>query len=211
MQEPIDKLKTMPDREKFKRVFEMVRIYPKYVLPFVENHLGFSGMHNLRSVWQAAIIPIHESDTDLDKYERTYSNWLWMARCSHDAMADELSGEDVLEYKRLLLWMYEQQLDNPDLAILRMLKAHTQLAKAMLYEMQWLTSIELSSCSDGEVTCVVSDCKILKTAGTYRVCRVDCQHIGRVYARQIYHLKRVTVPIDHGCKISLSPLDNQRR
>lgn len=200
------KLRTMPDKAKFEHVFEMVRLYQKHVLAFVEHRLGYDEMHNLRSVWQAAIIPIHEQDGDQEKYAGAYNNWLWMARCSHDALADQLTTEGVREYKRLLLWLYEQQLDNPDLAILRLLRAHGALAKALLYEMQWLTPIELTGWSKAEITCMVNDCKILKIAGTGRVCRVDCQNVGTAYARKVYHLKRVTTPFDHGCKISLSPL-----
>ncbi|MGE5123566.1 MAG: hypothetical protein ACM3H7_03555 [Acidobacteriaceae bacterium] len=199
----------MPNREKFQHVFEMVRLYLKHVLPFVESHLGYSEMHNLRSVWQAAIIPIHEYDSDQDKYDQAYSNWLWMARCSHDTLADLLSSPEVLEYKRMLLRLYEQQLDNPNLAILRLFRAHTNLAKALLYDMQWLTPIELTSSSKTEVTCVVRQCKIRRIAGTDRVCRVDCQNVGREYAHRVYHLKRVTIQSDEGCSISLTPLSTQ--
>lgn len=203
----MNKLRQMPEREKFQHVFEMVRLYQKNVLPFIESHLGYSEMHNLRSVWRPAIIPIHEEDSDQDKYEQSYSNWLWMARCSHDTLADLLSAPEVLEYKRMLLRLYKQQLNYPYLAALRLLKAHTHLAKALLYEMQWLTPLELTSSNDGEVTCIVHDCKILRTAGTARVCRVDCQNVGRAYAREVYHLKRVTVQSDHGCTISLAPIE----
>jgi hypothetical protein len=201
------KLKSMPDREKFQHAFEMVRLYQRHVLPFVEKHLGYSEMHNLRSVWQAAIIPIHEDDSDHDKYERAYSNWLWMARCSHDTLAEQLSSAEVLEYKRLLLRLYEQQLNLPELAVLRLLKAHTALTKALLYDMQWLTPIEITNVSIAQVTCVVKDCKILQTPGTERVCRVDCHHIGTAYARSVYHLKRVTTVSEHGCTFSLTPLE----
>lgn len=207
----MNQLKMMSEREKFEHVFEMVRLYLKHVLPFVESRLGYSEMHNLRSVWQAAIIPIHEKDSDPDKYERVYSNWLWMARCSHDAMADQLSSEEVLEYKRLLLRLYEQQLNNPDLALLRLLKAHTTLAQSLLYEMQWLTPMGPTIYDKDSVTCIVHNCKILKIAGTARVCRVDCQSVGKAYARRFYHLKRVTIPSDHGCTISLTPIDAQGR
>ena len=198
------KLKSMPDREKFQHAFEMVRLYQRHVLPFVEKHLGYSEMHNLRSVWQAAIIPIHEGDSDHDKYERAYSNWLWMARCSHDLLAERLSSEEVMDYKRLLLRLYEQQLNNPDLFILRALGAHTALAKALLYEMQWLTPMELTSQSKWEVTCSILDCKLLQTPGAERVCRVDCQSVGAAYARKVYQLKRVTIPSNHGCTIALT-------
>ena len=132
----MDKLKPMPEREKFQHAFDMVKLYQKHVLPFVEEQLGYAAMHNLRSVWQAAIIPIHEADSYHDKYEQAYSSWLWMARHSHSTLATQLSTEEVLEYKRLLLGLYEQQAHNPDLAIFHLLKAHTAIAKALLYEMQ---------------------------------------------------------------------------
>jgi len=35
----------------------MVRLDQKNVLPFVEKKLDYSEMHNLRSIWQAAIMP----------------------------------------------------------------------------------------------------------------------------------------------------------
>lgn len=201
----------MPEREKFQHAFEMVRLYQKHVLPFVESHLGYAEMHNLRSVWQAGIIPIHDEDSDQEKYTQAYSNWLWMARCSHDSLADLLSNGEVLEYKHLLLRLYEKQLNNPDLAILRLLRAHVSLAKAYLYEMQWMTPLELTSCSKAEVTCTVRECKIRQIPGADRVCRVDCQHVGKAYARKVYHLKRTTTQFDHSCEIRLTPLERQKK
>jgi hypothetical protein len=200
------KLRPLPERVKFQHAFEMVRLYQKHVLPFVEERLGYASMHNLRSVWQAAIIPIHEDESCHDKYEQAYSNWLWIARCSHSSLAEELSDEEVLDYKRLLLRLYEQELYNPDLSILRLLRTHTAHAKALLYEMQWMTPIELTKNSKAQVTCEIHDCKIRQTPGTELVCRVDCQHIGKAYASKVYHIKRVTTPSDHGCSITLTPL-----
>lgn len=201
-----NKIRPMPEREKYQHAFEMVRLYQKHVLPFVEEYLGYEEMHNLRSIWQAAIIPIHEEDPDKEKYTQAYSNWLWMAHCSHDLLAEKLSTEEVLEYKRLLLKLYERQLDSSELLILRTIGAHTALTKALLYEMQWLTPLEMTSSQKGEVTCVTHNCKLLQTSGTERVCRVDCQNIGKAYARKVYHLKRVTILSNHGCTITLTPI-----
>jgi hypothetical protein len=203
----METLRPMPEREKYQHADEMVRLYQKHVLPFVESRLGYAEMHNLRSVWQAAITPIHEDDNDQDKYAQAYSNWIWMARCSHDALAEQLSAEEVIDYKRLLLRLYEQQMNNPNLTVLRFLKNYAGLAKEMLYEMQWLTPIELTSLSNEEITCVVQDCKILHTPGAIRVCRVDCRNVGTAYARRLYSLKRVTMPSDHGCTITLTPIE----
>ena len=65
----MDRLKPMPDREKFTHAFGMVRLYQKQVLPFVEQRLGYAARHELESVWQAAIAPIRESDPDEEKYQ----------------------------------------------------------------------------------------------------------------------------------------------
>jgi len=202
----MNRLKEMPEGQKFQRAYEMVCLYQKHVLPFVESHLGYAEMHNLRSVWQAGLIPIRAKDSDEDKYTQAYNNWLWMARCSHDSLADQLSNGEVLEYKRLLLRLYEQRLNSSSLGLLRLLRAHIRLAKAYLYEMQWLTPLELTRCSKDGVTCTVPVCKIRQVPGAERVCRVDCQHIGTAYARRVYHLKRVTTQFNHGCEISLTPL-----
>jgi hypothetical protein len=199
----------MPDKEKFTHVFGMVRLYQKYVPSFVEQHLGYAEMHNLRSVWQAGIIPIHDESSDQEKYEQAYNNWLWMARCSHDALSDQLTKEEILEYKRLLLKLYVQLQDNPDLAMLRLFNAHGRLAKELIHRMQWLTPIELTSFSNRKVTCIVHDCKIRQTPQSERVCRVDCMHVGAAVANKVYHLRRDTVPEDHGCMITLTPWEKE--
>jgi hypothetical protein len=205
--ERLDHLKTMPDREKYQRAFEMVDLYQRHVLPFVQNRLGYDAMHELRSVWQAAIMPIRQGDGDHDKYERAHSNWLWQARYSHDFLADELSRDEVAEYKRMIMKLYMHQQDEADLLIYRLFGRHISMARRLLYEMQWLTPINITSQSKSQVTCEVTNCKIQQTAGAMRVCLVDCRSAGTAYAQELYKLKRVTVPVDHGCTITLSPLD----
>jgi hypothetical protein len=204
----MDNLRPMPDLEKFQHALDMVDLYQKHVLPFVEEHLGFAEMHNLRAIWQAGIGQIREDDSDENKYIQAYSNWLWVAHCSHNTLAEQLSSEGVLEYKRLLLRLYIQKMDNLDLFIPRALKMHKSLAKIMLYDMQWMTPMEIVSANRLQVTCLVRHCKILQTPGTDRICRVDCRNIGTAYAKQLYNLKRVTVPANHGCTITLTPIQN---
>src|SRR4030042_6964342 len=191
-------LRPMPDREKYLHPFGMVRLYQKHVLPFVEERLGYAAMHELTSVWQAAITPIHNDAPDDKKYEYAYSNWLWMARCSHDFLADLLDRDGVAEYKRLLLQLYKRQHDNPDLAIYRLFRNHAALARAWVREMQWMTPIELTTKNKTRVTCVVYECKILQTPATVRICRVDCRNVGMALAREVYHLKRVDTTAEHG-------------
>jgi hypothetical protein len=205
---PMNKLRPMPDREKYLHAFGMAGMYQKRVLPFVEERLGYEARHELKSVWQAAIIPIRMDDPDNQKYEAAYSNWLWMARCSHDFLADLLDREGIADYKRLLLQFYKRQHNNPDLAILRLFNNHTALAKAWAYEMQWMTPIELTENTRTHTTCVVHNCKILQTPASERVCRVDCKNVGTVLVRKVYHLKRVDIIADHGCTITLTPLED---
>ena len=64
----------MPESNKFQHAFGMVRLYQKHVLPFVEERLGFAAMHELRAVWQAAIIPTRENGSATRNYESAYSN-----------------------------------------------------------------------------------------------------------------------------------------
>lgn len=199
-------IRDMPDRDKFQHAFGMVRQYQKHILPFVEEHLGFAAMHELRSVWQAAIIPTRENGSDARNYESAYSNWLWMARCSHDYLADILERDEVAEYKRLLLQLYIRQQDNPDLAICRIFNNSTALAKTWAYKMQWITPIESMTKNNTQFTCVIKDCKILQTPATERVCRVDCRNVGTYLASKVYHLERTTISVNHGCTITLTPL-----
>jgi len=207
----MNQIKAMPEQEKFEHTFEMVDLYQKNVLPFVEAHLGPAERHNLHAIWQAAIAPIRQDDGDYKRYASAHSNWLWIAHCSHNTLAEMLSSDEVLEYKRMLLRMYKQQRDNPNLAILRLLKAHVTLARLLLYEMQWMTPITVAKCSRSEVVCVVPECKVLKTSGTDRICRVDCQNVGRAFSSQMYNLRRVTVLKNHGCTITLTPIVNHKQ
>ncbi len=202
------KLQGMPAREKFKHAFETVRLYQHYVLPFIERKLGYEAMHNLRSVWKAAIIPIHGADEEGAKYEQAYSNWLWQARYSHDFLADVLTRADVIAYKNVLLRLYEQELGNPRQVFLRNFRPPAVRAQALLYQMQWLTPLEITQ-SNGKVTCVVQECKILHAPQAKRVCRVDCRQVGAAYARSLYRLQRVTIPAECGCTITLSPLEEE--
>jgi len=206
----MDIIAPMPDREKFQHVLEMVRLYQKHVLPYIEQHLGYAEMHNLRAIWRAAMNPIHENDPDLEKYNLAYSNWLWMARCCHDLIAEKMSGDEVFDYKRLILSLYVKRLNNPDLFILRAIGAHTSIARALLYEMQWITPLEIMHVSKEKVTCEVADCRLLLTPGVERVCRVDCQNVGAAYARKAYHLRRITSRSHHGCTITLTPLSAEQ-
>ena len=201
----MDSVRQMPDREKFQHAFGIVRLYQRHVLPFVEERLGYAAMYELSSVWQAAIMPTHETIKDQVNYEAAYSNWLWMARCSHDYLADLLDREEVVEYKRLLLQLYQRQQDNPDLGIYRMFGNFGALVKAWACEMQWITPIETISRDKGQYTCVVKNCKVLQTPATERVCRVDCRNVGTNLARKVYRLQRQTVMMDHGCTITLTP------
>jgi hypothetical protein len=201
----MDSQKPMPSHEKFTHAFGMVRLYQKQVLPFVEQRLGFGAKRELESVWRAAIEPFRESDPDEEKYRRAYSSWLWMARCSHDFLADQLDREGVGDYKRLLLKSYKHQYDNPDLSLCRMFNRQASLIKAWAYQMQWLTPIEITSQSAEKTICEVHDCRILQTPATERICKVDCWNVGTELAYQVYHLNRYTHPVNHGCTITLIP------
>ena len=139
----MNKIRPMPDREKYLHTFGMVRSYQEQIMLFVEERLGYEARHELGSVWQAGITPIRKDYQSDKKYEAAYSNWLWMARSSHDFLADLLEREGVADYKRLLLRRYSVQHDNPGLPILRLFRNYAALAKAWVYEMQWITPIEL--------------------------------------------------------------------
>jgi hypothetical protein len=204
----MERQKPMPVREKFKHAFEMVRLYQKHVLPFVEQRLGYGAKHELESVWRAAIAPIRENDPDEEKYQRAYCSWLWMARCSHDFLADQLDRKGVGDYKRLLLKSYKRQYEEkPALSVYRMLNRQTSLIKAWAYEMQWMTPVEISSQRPEMVICEVHNCRILQTPATERICKVDCRNVGTELAYQVYHLNRHTRPGVHGCTITLIPAE----
>jgi hypothetical protein len=203
------KLRAMSERNKFRCAFGMLSMYQQHVLPFVEGRIGYEAAWQLQSVWQAGMAPIRTDLPEHEKYANAHSNWLWVARCSHDFLADLLDRNGVADYKRLLLRLYKRQHDRPDLIIYRMLKSHISLSRKWAYGMQWVTPIEITSRSRQEVSCMVEICKVLQTPASQRICRVDCQNVGRVLAREVYHLKRTTNLTNHGCTITLTPIADQ--
>jgi hypothetical protein len=198
-------IRPMPDRVKYQRANDMVRLYNEHILPFIQERVDYNAMYSLRSLWRAGIVAIHESDTDHHQYERAHSNWLWVARCSHDFLADQLDREGVADYKREVMKLYVEQRDRPLLEIYRMFENHTVLAKALLYDMQWITPIPAVTQIGDRVLCEVKVCKVLQVPGATRVCRVDCINVGTSYAKSLYNIKRTTVLSGTGCKITLSP------
>jgi hypothetical protein len=204
------RFKHMSDNAKYQHAFTMVRLYQKHVLPFVEEQLGPAAVHELRSIWQAAMMPVRKEDTDREKYDAAYNNWTWMARSSHDFLADSLKKGEVLTYKRLLLRLYKRQQDYPDLAFYRLLDNHSALFKAWVYQMQWITPIERISKADGQFTCFVKGCKVLHIPAAARICRVDCQNVGTHLARSVYHLKRKTKIVNQDCTMTLTPLEDEQ-
>jgi len=127
-----------------------------------------------------------------------------MARCSHGLLAERFPIEKIMDYGHLLLQLYVEKLNNPDLLILRALRAHSGQAKSLQYEMQWMTTLELTSYPNQDVNYAIPDWKLLQTYGVECVCRVDCQNISAAYTRKVSHLKRLTIPAHHRCTIILA-------
>jgi hypothetical protein len=203
------RIKRMSDKDKYLHAFMMVRLYQDHVLPFVEERLGNAALHHLRAIWQAAMMPVRKADPDEKKYEAAYNNWIWMARCSHDFLADLLKRDEVIAYKRLLLQLYKRQQDNLDVAVYRTFGIHSALVKAWAFEMQWITPIEKISQTDGQFTCYVKGCKVLQIPASARICRVDCRNVGSYLARRVYHLERKTKIVNQDCTMTLTPMEDE--
>ena len=178
-------------------------------MPFVESHIGHEAVRQLQSVWQAAMAPIYTDLSEQEKYADAHSNWLWVARCSHDFLADLLDRNGVADYKRLILRLYKRQHDKPELALYRVLKRHISLSRKWAYGMQCVTPIQINYRDRQQVNCVVEVCKVLQTSASQQISRVDCQNVGRVLARDVYCLKRTTNLTNHGCTITLTPVIDQ--
>ena len=196
----------MPERDKYKHALGMVRLYQERILPFVEYRLGQAARHELVAELLTAITPIRGADPADKKYAAAYRTWMWMARCTHDFLAERLRREEVAAYKRLLLQQYTHQHDNTSLFIQRHLGNHEALTKAWTYQMQWMTPLEITCTSQTETICMVQNCKIRHLNQAIRICGVDCQNVGKALARNLYHLERINSITDHTCTITLTAL-----
>jgi hypothetical protein len=101
---------------------------------------------------------------------------------------------------------YKRKVDNPYRVVHRWLKHYASRVEEWAYEMQWITPIELAHNESSVKVCEVHHCKVLQTAATDRVCKVDCWNAGTALARQVYYLEELTRQVDHGCMIKVTPL-----
>ncbi len=199
-------IEPMPEKVKFQRAFDMVSSYKEFVLPFVQERLSYNSMHSLRSLWRAGIVSIFEHDTYRDNYERAFSNWLWIAHCSHDFLTDQLDNAGMADYKRLVMKMYIEQQNDTMVSVYRLFRNHSALAKMLLYAMQWITPLTSIQQDNGKVTCEVKECKVMLVPGATKVCRVECVDIGTSLAKSMYHIHRATELNNNGCMITLTPM-----
>jgi hypothetical protein len=82
---------------------------------------------------------------------------------------------------------------------------YAMLVKEWVYEIQWMTPIEIAHNGSSQVVCEVHNSKVLQTSATERACKVDCWNAGTELAWQVYHLERRTRQVDHVCSSTLTP------
>jgi hypothetical protein len=80
-------------------------------------------------------------------------------------------------------------------------------AEQLLYEMQWMTPLELTVISRRGLQAKISPCKMLGTPGMQRQgCEVNCYSILSSVAADDFRIRLDFQRQGDGCRISLSPL-----
>ena len=199
------KLAEMSMHEKYRRAFDAVRAYQAHILPFIEKRSGYPASLELDSVWQAGIQPVNDKSLDAEKYETAYSNWLWVARCTLDFVTEQMGPEDMEQLVQLLVLLHQRENARVDLALLQLLGDFQGLAEAFLYDLQWMTPLEMGKSQPGKIVGNVPQCKILEVPATRLVCAIGCQRMLSIWATQQLKLNLAVEQQNGGCRLILTP------
>jgi len=209
----MERLPEISHREKFHRTFQAVCSYQRRIPEFIAKRLDGQAVAELISFWQAGIMPVPEHAKDEEKYEAAYNNWQWMARCNLEFIEEQLGKEGIDAYVRGEIQNMRRTFSELDLAGARFLDVIAPVlgfrtkAEQLLYEMQWMTPLDLIVIARQGLQAKTSPCKMLETPGMqHQGCEVNCRRILSGMAADQCRVRMEFHCQGDGCRISLSPL-----
>ena len=206
------KIKEMPYSEKYAKVIDNMKFDEKFILPFLQKHLGEQAVGVLKETWQKGVKPIPESASFEEKYEIAYANWMWKWSSAFDFIQTHFGESGVEEFKRADLEALKRKNSGPALFVLNVIgalspsSAFSMIAKQMASQFQVFTPLPVSEMTRQRAVFKIPRCKILDFKGGESSCLIGCQSIFPMWLAEQLKVRMKTERQVNSCTVTLTPL-----
>jgi hypothetical protein len=205
-------IKRMSDKKKYSCVQNGIELAYEYIPSFVQRNLGGDAVDKLRNTWQEGLRRIPEDTPVEEKYERAYSNWIWIARNTYSFIRERLGESGVEQYERAEIEELKRKYSGKTMYALDAIAmvsrdfASMLITKQVLYTLQWLTPIYISELNQNKCVVQVPRCKVLDFPNTEDLCHIGCEHTYSIWMAEQFHKSVKTERQSKGCTKIITPL-----
>lgn len=206
------KIKEMPYIEKYTKVIDNMKFDEKFILPFVQKHLGEQAVGVLKETWQKGVKPIPESASFEEKYDVAYGGWICLAKSTYRFIREQLGEDGIKKFERAEVEALIKKNANPALFMLKIIRAFSSgtafgmTAKQMAYQLQWLTPYSVPELTHTKAVLDIPRCKILDFPNTEDICFVGCQSTYPKWVAEQFKVEMKFSRQGNSCTGTLAPL-----
>ena len=205
-------IKEMPYSEKYPNVIDNMKFGERFILPFVQKHLGEQAVSVLKEAWEKGVKPITEGASFEENYEEAYGNWIWIAKSTYSFIRKQMGEDGIKKFDLAEVEALKRKNAGPAIFLLKFVRpfssgvAFTVTAKQMGYQLQWLTPFSVLKLNRDTAVFNIPRCKILDFPETEDICVVGCQS---TYPKWVAEQFMVNMKFDrqgNSCTATLTPL-----
>jgi hypothetical protein len=206
------KNKEMPYNEKYAKVIDNMKFDEKFILPFLQKHLGEQAVGVLKETWQKGVKSIPESASFEEKYDVAYGNWICLAKSTYRFIREQLGEDGIKKFERAEVEALKRKNAGPALFVLKLVRlfspstAFSMTSKQMGYQFQWLTPFSVPELTRHKAVLNIPRCKILDFLETEDICFVGCQSTYPMWAAEQFIVDMKCNRQGNSCTITLTPL-----
>ncbi len=206
------KIKKMPYSEKYAKVIDNMKFDEKFILPFVQKHLGEQAVGVLKETWQKGVKSIPESASFEEKYDVAYGNWICLAKSTYRFIREQLGEDGIKKFERAEVEALKRKNAGPALSVLKLMRlfspstAFSMTSKQMGYQFQWLAPFSVPELTRHKAVLNIPRCKILDFPETEDICFVGCQSTYPMWVAEQFIVDMKCNRQGKSCTITLTPL-----
>ena len=206
------KIKEMPYSEKYAKVIDNMKFDEKFILPFLQKHLGEQAVGVLKETWQKGFKPIPEGASFKEKYEVAYENWIWIAKSTYSFIRKQMDEDGIKKFERVEVEALKRKNAGAGLFLLKLVRlfspstAFSMTSKQMGYQFQWLTPFSVPELTRHKAVLNIPRCKILDFPETEDICVVFCQSTYPMWAAEQFMVEMKFNRQGSSCTGTLAPL-----
>ena len=206
------KIKEMPYSEKYAKVIDNMKFDEKFILPFVQKHLGEQAASVLKETWQKGVKSIPESASFEKKYDVAYGNWICLVKSTYRFIREQLGEDGIKKFERAEVEALKRKNAGPALFVLKLVRlfspstAFSMTSKQMGYQFQWLTPFSVPELTRHKAVLDIPRCKILDFPETEDICFVGCQSTYPMWAAEQFMVEMKFNRQGNSCTGTLAPL-----